>query len=164
MSVRSGVTLVETLVVLAIITILLGLLFPAVQIARERAREAVCKNNVYQINLAVVNFEEVHKKLPRAGKSGKIGGWIVDILPFIEQQKLHSTIKQGADVASATDSQLKPPPIFLCPRSSVLDEASPTRMQRGHYTLVTLANRKYLSGIFDSPPDFKVDWLTDQLT
>ena len=109
MSARAGVTLVETLVVLAIITILLGLLFPAVQIARERAREAVCKNNVYQINLAVVNFEEVHKKLPRAGKSGKVGGWIVDILPFIEQQNLHSTIKQGADVATVTDSQLKPP-------------------------------------------------------
>lgn len=160
MKLKFGVTLVELLVVLTIIAILLGLLFPAAQIMRERAREAVCKNNVYQINLAVVNFQEVHKKLPRAGRIGKIGGWIIDILPFIEQQNLHSGISQNADVATAPESLFSPPSIFQCPRSLVLDSTPPEKMQRGHYTFVTGGNRKFLLGIYDSPIDLKVDWVT----
>ena len=160
MNSRSGLTLVELLVVLAIIATLLGLLFPAVQIARARARETVCKNNVHQINLAVVQFQEIHKKLPRAGRVGKIGGWIVDVLPFIEQQNLHSTISQGTDIALAPESLLLPPPIFQCPRSLVLDATPSGKMLRGHYTLVTLDNRKYITGIYDSAVDFRVDWAT----
>lgn len=160
MNPRSGLTLVELIVVLTIIAVLLGLLFPAVQIVREKARETVCKNNVYQINLAVLQFQEVHKKIPRAGRIGKIGGWIVDILPFIEQQNLHAAISQNADVATAPDSLLSPPAIFQCPRSLILDSTPPDKMQRGHYTLVTSDNRKYLAGIFDSPVDLKVDWVT----
>ncbi len=146
--------------VLAIIAALLGLLLPAVQMVRERARETVCKNNVHQINLAVVQFQETHKKLPRPGRTGKMGGWIVDILPFIEQQNLHSAISQGMDVALAPEGLLSPPSIFRCPRSSVLDSTPPDRMSRGHYALVTLGNRKYFTGIYDSPVDLKVDWVT----
>ncbi len=157
---KSGLTLVELLVVLAIIAVLLGLLFPAVQMVRERARDTVCKNNVHQINLAVVSFQETHKKLPRPGRAGKMGGWIVDILPFIEQQNLHSTITQGMDVALAPEALLSPPPIFRCPRSLALDATPPDRMFRGHYTLVTLGNRKHFTGIYDSPTDFNVAWVT----
>ena len=157
---KSGLTLVELLVVLAIIAALLGLLLPAVQMVRERARETVCKNNVYQINLAVVQFQETHKKLPGPGIVGKVGGWIVDILPFIEQQNLHSTISQGMNVALAPESLLSPPSIFRCPRSSVLDSTPSDRMLPGHYALVTLGNRKYFTGIYDSPVDLKVDWVT----
>ncbi len=160
MNSRYGLTLVELLVVFAIIAALLGLLFPAVQIVRERARETVCKNNVNQINLAVIQFQETHKKLPRPGCGGKIDGWIIDILPFIEQQNLHSTIAVGTDVTHAPENLLLPPPIFQCPRSLVLDSTPPDKMLRGHYTLVTLANRKTLAGIYDSPVDLKVDWVT----
>ncbi len=109
---RFGLSLVELLVVLAIIAVVLALLFPVVQMARERAREAVCRNNVYQINLAVVHYQEVHKKLPSAGRSGKIGGWVVDILPFIEQRNLLASISPGADVSSAPET------IFSRQRSS----------------------------------------------
>jgi prepilin-type N-terminal cleavage/methylation domain-containing protein len=69
MKLKSGLTMVELLVVLAIIATLLGLLLPAVQLVRERARETVCKNNVYQINLALTQFRETHKKLPRPGRA-----------------------------------------------------------------------------------------------
>lgn len=157
---RFGLTIVELLVVLAIIAALLGLLLPAVQIVRERARETVCKNNVHQINLAFIQFQETHKKLPRLGRPGKMGGWIVDILPFLEQQNLHSTIAVGSDVASAQESLRIPPPIFRCPRSMALDSTPPDKMSRGHYTLATLSNRKYFAGIYDSPRDLNVDWVT----
>lgn len=146
--------------VVAIISLLLGLLLPAVHIARERARETVCKNNVYQINFSVVQFVEVHKKLPRAGRAGKIGGWVVDTLPFIEQKNLQSTIVWGSELARAPDSLNMPPAIFRCPRSTALDATPPDKMWRGHYTLVTDEDRRYLMGIYDSPIDLDIPWLT----
>ena len=157
---KRGLTLVEFLVVLAIIVGLFGLLLPAVQNARERARETVCKNNIYQISLATAQFQEVHKKLPSKGQPGLIGGWIVDILPFIEQQNLNSSIPQGAAVAIAPAALNSPPSIFRCPRSSILDPAESNTVLRGHYTFVTGNNRKVFAGIYDSPIDLNVEWLS----
>ena len=157
---KRGASLVELLVVVAIIGTLLGIALPAVQMARERARETVCKNHVYQINFAVVHHSSAHKKMPSRGRAGKIGGWIVDILPFIEQQNLHASIKIGADITNAPETLNLPPPIFRCPKSSDLESTAPNEMSFGHYTLVTLDNRKHFAGVYDSPVTHKVPWVS----
>ena len=61
---RKATTLIELMVVLTIIGVLLALLFPALHSAREKARETVCKNNVYQLNMAIGSFSHVYKRLP----------------------------------------------------------------------------------------------------
>jgi prepilin-type N-terminal cleavage/methylation domain-containing protein/prepilin-type processing-associated H-X9-DG protein len=100
-SLARGFTLVELLVVIAIIGVLVALLLPAVQAAREAARRAQCKNNLKQMGLGALNHEQTYGFLPTGGWSFDWGpdpdrgfgknqpaGWMYSLLPFIEQQNL----------------------------------------------------------------------------
>src|SRR5438876_1373568 len=86
---RRGFTLVELLVVIAIIGVLVALLLPAVQAAREAARRAQCSNNLKQLSLALLNYETVHNTLPPAGIDSNQMSWAVLLLPYFEQQALY---------------------------------------------------------------------------
>lgn len=85
---KRGFTLVELLVVIAIIGILVALLLPAIQAAREAARRAQCVNNMKQIGVAMQNYHDTYKQLPSGSISCCWGTWQMFILPFIEEQQL----------------------------------------------------------------------------
>jgi len=100
---RKGFTLVELLVVIAIIGVMVGLLLPAVQAAREAARRMSCGNNMKQIGLGLHNYESTFKILPLNRSSGNIWGdppdinsrslsWMVGVLPMVEQQAVYDII------------------------------------------------------------------------
>ncbi|MCM2374779.1 DUF1559 domain-containing protein [Aporhodopirellula aestuarii] len=98
---RSGFTLVELLVVIAIIAVLVGLLIPAVQAAREAARRMQCSNHMRQMGLAIHNYHSAFRVLPRAlwfetpPKSFNGRSWPVTILPFMENQALFDQFDQN---------------------------------------------------------------------
>ena len=85
---RHGFTLVELLVVIAIIGVLVALLLPAVQSARESARRASCTNNLHQIGVALQSFHNDHQKLPPSRYFNGYPTWFAIILPYVEEQNL----------------------------------------------------------------------------
>lgn len=133
---RCAFTLVELLVVIAIIGIMVGLLLPAVQAAREAARRMQCSNNLKQIALATHNYESAYKRFPGLTGSSSFSPQ-ARILPFIEQGNLQNLIdfSQPLYVGPPWRAQLNPVfvpaagtvvPTFLCPSDSV----APTRVTR----------------------------------
>jgi prepilin-type N-terminal cleavage/methylation domain-containing protein/prepilin-type processing-associated H-X9-DG protein len=128
---RRAFTLVELLVVITIIGILIALLLPAVQAAREAARKVQCSNNLKQMALGCLNHERAHGTLPAGGWrwrwSGdpdcgfakfQPGGWLYNILPFIEQQAIHD-LGTGMPLAQKKVAlgtiQQTPIPYITCP-------------------------------------------------
>ncbi|MCL4853896.1 MAG: DUF1559 domain-containing protein, partial [Bryobacteraceae bacterium] len=126
-----GFTLIELLVVIAIIGILIALLLPAVQAAREAARRMQCGNQLKQIGLAALNHEQSHRHLPTGGWGFRWlgvpergngwrqpGGWIYNLLPYIEQQTVYD-LPRGKTGASLDQAYLQlietPLSGFNCP-------------------------------------------------
>jgi len=124
---RSGFTLVELLVVIAIISILVSMMLPAVNAARESARRVQCVNHVLQIGLAMQNYEMGMEALPsgvldvdgpvQATESGQHISWTVQLLPYLEHNPLFEMIDMRAGAyaeknAVARRHQLD---IFQCP-------------------------------------------------
>ncbi len=131
---RRAFTLVELLVVIAIIGVLVSLLLPAVQAARESARRATCQNNLKQIGLGLINFEGTHKAFPVGSRVNNSGGfyslglsWWVDLLPQIEEKSLHDNLdlfspNNGWLIFNSTNAQAldgKTISVMFCPSSPV---------------------------------------------
>ncbi len=129
---REAFTLVELLVVIAIIGILVALLLPAVQAAREAARRTQCVNKLKQLSLAVVNHDAALGFLPSGGwgwrwvgdpdrgfGKGQPGGWTYAVLPYLEEETIWSMGSAVTDFAAKKEllSQMNAlqPEAFICP-------------------------------------------------
>lgn len=100
---RRGFTLVELLVVIAIIGILVALLLPAIQAAREAARRTECSNNLKQIGLGLQNYHDTYRTFPLGSFNLRVAwpsngsNWRALILPFIEESAVHDQLSFTAD-------------------------------------------------------------------
>ncbi|MCA9237551.1 MAG: DUF1559 domain-containing protein [Planctomycetales bacterium] len=120
---RAAFTLIELLVVVAIIGVLVALLLPAVQAAREAARQTTCRNNLKQQGLALQAYHAAHKQFPTGARmhvsSGKKSiGWHVLILPYIEQRQVYDAISPDADGGALNFLGTQVIPTYICPTAA----------------------------------------------
>jgi prepilin-type N-terminal cleavage/methylation domain-containing protein/prepilin-type processing-associated H-X9-DG protein len=145
---RSAFTLIETLVVIAILAVLIGLFLPAVQRVRESANYVKCRNHLKQIGLAMINFESSHGHFPGLGVAPQQFSALVPLLPYLEQDALAKSIDAAKPlfVADSQIGSLHPTqaraaatvvPLFLCPS----DGAPPLFT---YYHGATLAGSNYV--------------------
>lgn len=179
---RSGFTLVELLVVIAVVGVLMALLLPAVHAVREAARRTACKNNLRQLGLGLHSYEAAFQRFPvgyafmtGSDFSAKTGyplapgaddanhlgfSWGTYLLPFLEEQNLYDQVQfnlPGFDPANqaAREFSLK---VFLCPTDSwspdhfVVRDESTTPVQQ-YAAASYCANWGPASGVADTPAD-----------
>jgi prepilin-type N-terminal cleavage/methylation domain-containing protein len=115
-TVPAGLTLVELLVVIAIIGLLMLLLLPAIQAARESARRSTCQNRLHQLGIATLNYESAWKRFPPTLYDGTDWSQHARLLPFLEQSAMWDQIEPQikADQSANTDV-IATVPEFLCP-------------------------------------------------
>jgi len=149
---RTGLSLIEMLVVLAIIAGMIALLFPALQAARESSRSTVCKNNIHQLSFALEQNVSLTKYMPDAGE------WPIVVLTWIEEKPLAQLLHDGQ-----TSAARYRPPLFSCP-SQTDTFATENGIRTCWYTLVVERKRrgrqKRISfAVHDRPRDLPFDGL-----
>jgi prepilin-type N-terminal cleavage/methylation domain-containing protein len=155
-------TLVELLVVIAVIGVLIAMLLPAVQAAREAARQLQCQNNLKQLALACHTYESVNSGLPLLYSSSTQLGWITQVLPFFEQNNLYHqyNFKQPWFDASNAAVVVQRINVLECPSSPVSRVYTETCSKFSGYppTTFTVASTDYFavsgasSGTVTTPP------------
>lgn len=143
---HKGFTIVELLVVIAVIAVLMALLLPAVQQAREAARRTQCKNNLKQLGIALQNYHGAFSRFPPGAiydfetPAGNNATWVSMILPHIEQVALYDRADWNSDF-SATVAPDNPPseivsvsiPSMSCPSDPLRDGLALGIFRRGNY-------------------------------
>ncbi len=152
-------TLVELLVVIAIIGILIALLLPAVQSAREAARRVQCSNNMKQLGLALHNYHFQHQSFPPGStfQAGNKGSILIRLLPYIEQQAVYDAydFKQPTDDQTFADGTLIASTViatYLCPS----DNHNQSHNGRGlHNYAASKGSTKHINSDACSCPQFE---------
>lgn len=120
---RRGFTVIELLVAVGVVSILLALLLPAVQQARESARQTQCRNRLRQFGLALGNYHQTHGLFPINYGRGPFdetntgASWLQMILPFVDQMPLYNRIQFGQPLAHPENAAVARTvvPLYLCP-------------------------------------------------
>ena len=151
---QRGFTLIELLVVMAIISLLVSLLMPAVQKSRGAARRLHCSNNLRQLGLALHNYHDTYNVFPpgtvEAGPRGTAltepaWGWSVAILPQLDASNLYRQLNsKGHTLAQVLADQLvllrQPLPIFICP-----EDSAPTLNSQRVFDVLEVATSNYVA-------------------
>lgn len=180
-SARSGFTLVELLVVIAIIGILIAMLLPAVQAAREAARRMQCGNNLKQLGVAMENYHSTHKRYtpayvttvggggvhgtpdPDTHDAGSGWAWGAMLLPFLEENSIYEQINFSLpcwDTANET-AATQQISAYLCPSATGTDSLCPIVKTSGGTPVAQFGRSCYVANVGNEEP---WGWTVDSYT
>jgi prepilin-type N-terminal cleavage/methylation domain-containing protein len=133
---RRGLTLIEFLVVIAVIAILAALVLYAANGARESAREVQCKSNIYQLMIAAEQFTNTNKRFP-----GEQDSWTIDLLPYMGDAVLQRKFKTRAANPETVDLFRESPHYLRCPTRTGIDGGIKKTTWPNHYVFIRDPNR-----------------------
>jgi len=155
---RLGISLLETIAVLCIIAVLLGLLIPAVHMAHEAVRGTSCQNNLHQLVVALEQYRVTTTKFPKPAPPNAVGGWAIAILPFLGDQPLADGLAGNPSINKVS---LMPiishrPAIMTCPGGWEGDSSTPG-VPAAHYA----AGQEVVG---DVPLTSRIPWVESPLS
>jgi len=125
---RVGMTILELVIVFAIIAILVGLMFPAIQFALKLSRTSACDNHIRQLSLALGNYVDATRShFPLPPVADRPSGWALEVLPFIEEANLYNTFDFKSNWMSPANQAAahNRPALFVCPMVPEVDGTMP---------------------------------------
>jgi len=164
---RRAKTLLELIIVLAIMGTLFSLLLPALLRVEARARDTQCCNNMRQMNTAMWNLLSRQRKLPDPAPPLRAAGWAIEILPFLEEVGLWQQLKDSPRMDAVAGLAQWRPKIMTCPNAwdgSVSIPSDPTvhyAVPTSHYAMrviVSHGSRDY-AGFYDVELASRIPWL-----
>jgi prepilin-type N-terminal cleavage/methylation domain-containing protein len=159
----AGVSLIELLVVMAIIAVLVSLSLVAVQHSREAARRAQCQSNLHQLGVAMRTFVELKKRVPNPAPMGELGGWPIELMPFLEETHLGDQLLATPSLSPGSFSPLvrERLPILSCPAGFEGDSEIPG-VPATHYAFQPPRERKRARELYcylgDVAMDCRLSW------
>lgn len=116
---RLGVSLLELIIVLTIISMLVTLLLPAVQLVREASRISACNNNLRQLVLGMQGYIDIHRVIPGPPVESHPSGWAIEVLPFVEEIPLRNSFDTTQVIVATRNltAAANRPGIFVCPEA-----------------------------------------------
>lgn len=172
---RTGFTLIELIVVMAIVAVLLGMLLGAVQATRETANRVHCANNLRQLGIAIHSYHSERGKMPPYASSGRTeipGGWLLFLLPYFGQQEIYNEIrahyqpKPGAEVEVYAMGAAALPgvnfPSVLCPSDPSVSRDGTGNYLANWFTFAKGEKGKAQTGFY--LPPYRFSDITDGLS
>lgn len=115
---RAGVSLIELLIVMAIIGIMVSLLFPAIHMVMQESRKTACDNNIHQLSIAMEQYIDVTRGYPPSPPvENRPSGWVMALLPFLEEAVLAKDLNPNQILTSQQNlkAAFYRPHVFVCP-------------------------------------------------
>lgn len=154
-----GISVVELIVVLGIITVFLGIFFPAVGRVREAARQTACKNNLRQVNLGLIQQLEL-VGIPPSNSEDKIGGWAIELLPYLEQSNMKRSIRSGIPLDQLDAAFHERPQVFECPTQLNNRPRTDGKIASTHFMLIAKPSieKRGTYVIAEAPMTLELPW------
>jgi type II secretory pathway pseudopilin PulG len=140
---RAGVSLLELIIVLTIISMMVTMLLPAIHMVRRASRITACDNNLHQLMIGMQGYIDIHRFIPGPPVESHPSGWAIELLPFVEEIPLRNSFDTAQVLVSPRNlaAAKSRPNIFICPETEWLSSTTPGVEVTNYVMMVDMKER-----------------------